>query len=76
MSRRQHEGRLDHVRGEQPYTQPYTPRTPRIVAARRLHRRRDRDSQRRFLVEGPQAVREALTVPGTVVRAVRHRRRR
>jgi len=66
MSRRQHEGRLDHVRGEQPYTQPYTPRTPRIVAARRLHRRRDRDTQRRFLVEGPQAVREALTVPGTV----------
>ncbi|BCY13625.1 RNA methyltransferase [Actinoplanes sp. L3-i22] len=38
----------------------YTPRTPRIVAARRLQRRRDRDQARRFLAEGPQAVREAL----------------
>ncbi|WIM94667.1 RNA methyltransferase [Actinoplanes oblitus] len=38
----------------------FTPRTPRIVAARRLHRRRDRDQARRFLAEGPQAVREAL----------------
>jgi TrmH family RNA methyltransferase len=39
---------------------PYTVRTPRVVAARRLHRRRDRDEARRFLAEGPQAVREAL----------------
>src|SRR5690242_3500363 len=38
----------------------FTPRTPRIVAARRLQRRRDRDQARRFLAEGPQAVREAL----------------
>jgi TrmH family RNA methyltransferase len=40
---------------------PLTERTPRVVAARRLHRRRHRDAQRRFLAEGPQAVREALT---------------
>lgn len=45
---------------------PFTPRTPRIVAARRLHRRRDRDTTRRFLAEGPQAVREALAEPGVV----------
>jgi TrmH family RNA methyltransferase len=38
----------------------FTPRTPRIVAARRLQRRRDRDQSGRFLAEGPQAVREAL----------------
>jgi TrmH family RNA methyltransferase len=31
-----------------------------VVAARRLHRRRDRDHSGLFLVEGPQAVREAL----------------
>jgi TrmH family RNA methyltransferase len=48
-------GRLDGV---------LTPRTPRVVAARRLQRRRDRDQTGRFLAEGPQAVREALT--GTV----------
>lgn len=51
-------GRLERVDG------PFTPRTPRIVAARRLQRRRDRDQTGRFLAEGPQAVREALT--GTV----------
>jgi TrmH family RNA methyltransferase len=45
----------------------FTPRTPRVVAARRLHRRRDRDDTGRFLAEGPQAVREALAVPGVVV---------
>ncbi|GIF08162.1 TrmH family RNA methyltransferase [Actinoplanes siamensis] len=38
----------------------FTPRTPRIVAARRLQRRKDRDQAGRFLAEGPQAVREAL----------------
>lgn len=38
----------------------FTPRTPRIVAARRLQRRRDRDQTGRFLAEGPQAVRSAL----------------
>ncbi len=43
-----------------------TPRTPRVVAARRLHRRRDRDATRRFLAEGPQAVREALDRPDLV----------
>lgn len=45
----------------------FTPRTPRVVAARKLHRRRDREGSRRFLAEGPQAVREALTRPDTVV---------
>jgi RNA methyltransferase, TrmH family len=54
VSRELHEERL------------FTPRTPRVVAARRLHRRRDRDAARRFLAEGPQAVREALAVPGVV----------
>jgi len=44
----------------------FTPRTPRVVAARRLQRRRDRDATGRFLAEGPQAVREALAVPGCV----------
>src|SRR3982751_4224080 len=38
----------------------FTPRTPRVVVARRLQRRRDRDQTGRFLVEGPQAVRSAL----------------
>ncbi|WP_433294892.1 TrmH family RNA methyltransferase [Actinoplanes sp. CA-030573] len=38
----------------------FTTRTPRVVAARRLQRRRDRDQSGRFLAEGPQAVREAL----------------
>jgi RNA methyltransferase, TrmH family len=45
----------------------FTPRTPRVVAARRLQRRRDRDASGRFLAEGPQAVREALAVPDGVV---------
>jgi TrmH family RNA methyltransferase len=53
--------RLEAVSG------PFTPRTPRVVAARRLHRRRDRDTTGRFLAEGPQAVREALARAGTVV---------
>ncbi len=38
----------------------FTPRTPRVVAAKRLQRRRDRDKAGRFLAEGPQAVRAAL----------------
>ncbi|MDG4770619.1 RNA methyltransferase [Solwaraspora sp. WMMD792] len=66
-------GRLDRVPattitgGGADDRQPtFTTRTPRIVAARRLHRRRDRDATRRFLAEGPQAVREALAVPGLV----------
>lgn len=36
----------------------------RVKAARRLARRVSRAESRQFLVEGPQAVREALTVPG------------
>jgi TrmH family RNA methyltransferase len=51
----------------QPGGDPFTTRTPRVVAARRLQRRRDRDQQGRFLAEGPQAVREALARPGIVV---------
>ncbi|MEV6377459.1 TrmH family RNA methyltransferase [Micromonospora musae] len=47
-------------------TMLFTPRTPRVVAARRLQRRRDREATGRFLAEGPQAVREALAVPGVV----------
>ena len=38
---------------------PFTRRTPRVVAARRLQRRRHRDETGLFLAEGPQAVREA-----------------
>jgi RNA methyltransferase, TrmH family len=37
-----------------------TPRTPRVVAARKLLRRAGRDRAGRFLVEGAQAVREAV----------------
>jgi len=44
----------------------FTRRTPRVVAAARLGRRRERDRTGRFLAEGPQAVREALARPGTV----------
>jgi RNA methyltransferase, TrmH family len=44
----------------------FTSRTPRIVAARRLQRRRDRDQTGRFLAEGPQSVAAALTA-GVVV---------
>src|SRR3954447_9588501 len=44
----------------------FTPRTPRVVAARRLQRRKDRDQTGRFLAEGPQAVRSALDA-GVVV---------
>jgi RNA methyltransferase, TrmH family len=43
-----------------------TPRSPRVVAARRLLRRRHRDETGLFLAEGPQAVREALA-HGSVV---------
>jgi TrmH family RNA methyltransferase len=39
---------------------PYTERTPRVAAARRLTRRAARDETGDFLAEGPQAVREAL----------------
>lgn len=43
-----------------PGATPFTRRTPRVVAAAKLRRRRDRDETGRFLVEGPQAVREAI----------------
>jgi TrmH family RNA methyltransferase len=43
-----------------------TSRSGRVKAARRLTRRALRAEQRLFLAEGPQAVREALTVPGCV----------
>ncbi|MEV6527518.1 RNA methyltransferase [Longispora sp. NPDC051575] len=45
---------------------PFTERTPRVTAARKLLRRRHADGVRQFLAEGPQAVREALTA-GVVV---------
>jgi RNA methyltransferase, TrmH family len=38
-----------------------TRRTPRVVASAKLRRRKDRDAAQRFLAEGPQAVREALS---------------
>jgi TrmH family RNA methyltransferase len=44
-----------------------TPRSGRVRSARRLARRVSRAENRLFLAEGPQAVREALTVPGCVV---------
>ena len=58
-------GGASRVCGED--TMPFTPRTPRVVAARRLQRRRDREATGRFLAEGPQAVREALARPRTVL---------
>lgn len=41
-------------------------RSGRVKAARRLATRASRSEHRLFLAEGPQAVREALTVPGCV----------
>ncbi len=41
-------------------TGPLSARNPRVTAARRLLRARERDRERLFLAEGPQAVREAL----------------
>ncbi|HYO39577.1 MAG TPA: RNA methyltransferase [Nocardioidaceae bacterium] len=43
-----------------------TSRSGRVRTAGRLARRTSRAEQRLFLAEGPQAVREALTVPGCV----------
>ncbi|MFD3516461.1 TrmH family RNA methyltransferase [Streptomyces sp. NPDC058657] len=37
-----------------------SPRSPRVVAARRLAKRSFRGKERRFIAEGPQAVREAV----------------
>lgn len=42
-------------------------RSPRVKAARRLAKRAFRRRDRRFLAEGPQAVREALASPGRLV---------
>lgn len=53
-------------RHRRPGVGPFTARTPRVVAARRLRRRRERDETGRFLAEGPQAIREALDRPGVV----------
>jgi RNA methyltransferase, TrmH family len=44
-----------------------SPRSRRVTAARRLAKRAFRERGRRFLAEGPQAVREAVSRPGTVV---------
>jgi TrmH family RNA methyltransferase len=43
-----------------------TSRSGRVKTARRLVRRPDRAEHRLFLAEGPQAVREALALPGCV----------
>jgi TrmH family RNA methyltransferase len=43
-----------------------TSRSGRVKTARRLARRVSRAEHRLFLAEGPQAVREALTIPGCV----------
>lgn len=48
-------------------------RSPRVIAARKLARRAQRGKDRRFLAEGPQAVREAVAyglVPGSDEHAV------
>lgn len=42
-------------------------RSAPVARARRLHKRAFRSADRRFLAEGPQAVREALANPATVV---------
>ncbi len=52
--------------GMRPGESPFTERTPRVIAARRLLRRSQRDTERLFLAEGPQAVREAVDA-GTAV---------
>src|SRR5262245_44212274 len=48
------------MRLSRPGADPFTPRSPRVVAAHKLARRRHRDEAGLFLAEGPQAVREAL----------------
>ncbi|GAA2387427.1 TrmH family RNA methyltransferase [Nonomuraea africana] len=42
-------------------------KAPRVKAARRLTKRAFREQDRKFLAEGPQAVREALKLEGVVV---------
>jgi TrmH family RNA methyltransferase len=41
-------------------------KSPRVKAAKRLTKRAFRDRDRAFLAEGPQAIREALALPGVV----------
>jgi TrmH family RNA methyltransferase len=41
-------------------------RSPRVKAARQLAKRAFRERSRLFLAEGPQAVREALRMPGVL----------
>ncbi|GAA1670801.1 RNA methyltransferase [Glycomyces endophyticus] len=45
---------------DEPGTDALTARSSRVVAARKLQRRRGREKAERFLAEGPQAVREAV----------------
>jgi TrmH family RNA methyltransferase len=52
------------IRLSRPGADPFTQRSPRVVAARRLLRRRHRDAEGLFLAEGPQAVREAVDSGG------------
>ena len=47
-----------------------SPKNPKVAAAARLKKRAFRDEDRRFLVEGAQAVREALDEPGRARGAV------
>lgn len=51
--------------GSRPGAVPFTERTPRVAAARKLTKRSGRTAAGRFLAEGAQAVREALAY-GTV----------
>jgi RNA methyltransferase, TrmH family len=54
------------MHGTDPFhgTGPISPRSARVAAARRLVRRNFRAKDRRFLAEGPQAVREAVGAAG------------
>ncbi|WP_027343352.1 TrmH family RNA methyltransferase [Hamadaea tsunoensis] len=45
---------------QRPGEAPFTRRTPRVVSAIKLQKRKDRDATRTFLAEGPQAVTSAL----------------
>ena len=57
----------DHARASLPADTPLlTAKSGRVRTARRLARRTFRAEQGLFLAEGPQAVREALLVPGCV----------
>src|SRR5207248_2382636 len=60
LSRRRPSTRVLSEPGIRPGAEPFTERTPRVAAARRLTRRDGRAEAGRFLAEGAQAVREAL----------------